>query len=137
MEQLDVERLDLSRKRRPMVDEKYVQGAAYHEAAHVVVAAVQGLRLGKDGLRIDQNGAGLACYRCKQPDRSVNVGPEPCRERTIIATLAGQIAHGIFYEPAANGDANAHDDLDHVSNLVDVSGARRSVQGQSRIVPTL
>lgn len=101
-----------------MVDERYVEGAAYHEAAHIVVAAVQGLLLGKKGLRIDQNGAGLACYRCKQPDRSVKVGPDPWREHTIIATLAGQIAHGIFYEPVANGDANAYDDLDHVRKLV-------------------
>jgi hypothetical protein len=101
-----------------MANEGYVKGAAYHEAGHIVIAAVQGLPLGKRGLGILQNGAGLARYRCKQPDGSINVGPDKCRERTIIATLAGQIAHGRFYPPVADGDANAHHDSDLVDALL-------------------
>ena len=90
---------------------EYVEGAAYHEASHIVVAAVQGLPLGKAGLRIYETGAGFAHYSGKQPDGSTNVGADPCRERTIIATLAGHIAHGTFYPRVAGGDANASDIL--------------------------
>jgi hypothetical protein len=117
-----------------LVNEKYVEGAAYHEAGHIVVAVVQGLALRKGGLRIDERGAGLACYKCKQPDGSTNVGPDHCRERTILAILAGQIAHGRFYEPVANGDANASDDFDRVDELLlemySDNDARRTARNQ-------
>ncbi len=98
---------------------EYVEGAAYHEASHIVAAAVQGLPLGKAGLRIYETGAGFAHYSGKQPDGSTNVGADPCREHTIIATLAGHIAHGTFYPPVAKGDANASDDFDRVRALLD------------------
>jgi len=78
--------------------EEYVKGAAYHEAAHIVIAAVQDLPLSADGLRIDERGAGLADYRMKKPDGSINIGPDPERERTIMATMAGRIAHVIFIQ---------------------------------------
>jgi hypothetical protein len=96
----------------------YVEGAAYHEAAHIVIAAVQGLPLGKDGLRVYENGAGFAHYSGKQPDGSTNLGADPCREGTIIATLAGHIAHGKCYPPVEKGDANASDDFDRVRALL-------------------
>jgi hypothetical protein len=91
--------------------QRYVEGTAYHEASHIVVAAVQELPLGEAGLRIYETGAGFAHSSGKQPDGSTKVGNDPCRERTIIATLAGHIAHGKFYPPVATGDANAFDDF--------------------------
>jgi len=100
------------------VPEDYVVGATRHEAAHVVIAAVQGLALRKDGLRISEHGEGLACYRGAVPRGVANVGPDPERERTIIAVYAGQIAHGRYYPPVANGDANASDDIDLADRLV-------------------
>ena len=57
--------------------------AAIHEAGHLVVAAVQGLRLRPEGLGIDPSAAGLACY-CKDPGES-----DLSRERVIVATYAG------------------------------------------------
>jgi len=43
--------------------------AAHHEAGHIVVAAVCGLKIRTKGIVIDAAGEGLACY-CKEPDDS-------------------------------------------------------------------
>lgn len=45
-------------------------------------------------------------------------GPDAEIERTIIATNAGHIAHGVCYEAAANGDANAADDFELIQALL-------------------
>lgn len=39
-----------------------VKCSAHHEAGHIVIAAVQGLRLRSEGLMVDRTGEGLACY---------------------------------------------------------------------------
>ena len=57
--------------------------AAHHEAGHVAIAAVEGLRLRPEGLGVDPQGVGLGCY-CKKPD-----GSDPSRKRIIVATFAG------------------------------------------------
>lgn len=114
-----------------MGNEKYVEGAAYHEAGHIVVAAVQGLPLGKGGLRIDEMGAGFACYR-SQPDGSTSVGPDSWRELTILATFAGPIAHGKAYPPVADGDANAAGDFDHVDKLLEEMYSAKDVRRAAR-----
>ena len=46
-----------------------IESTAHHEAGHIVVAAVQRLRLLPQGLGVDPQGEGLACY-FKQPDAS-------------------------------------------------------------------
>ena len=115
-----------------MDNEKYVESVAYHEAGHIVVAAAQGLPLGKCGLRIDEMGAGLACYRCKQPDGSTNVGPDIWRERTILATFAGHFAHRKVYPPVAEGDANAAGDFDHVDKLLQEMYSANDVRRAAR-----
>ncbi len=66
--------------------------AAHHEAGHIVIAAVQVLRLRPAGLMVDQKGKGLACY-CKQPDDS-----DLSREHCIVASLAGFKAEERFCE---------------------------------------
>ena len=63
--------------------EQQIIRTAYHEAGHIVVAAVQGLKLRPEGLSVDERGEGLACY-CKDPGDS-----DIERERVIIATFAG------------------------------------------------
>src|ERR1017187_68943 len=79
------------------IDERYVESAAYHEAGHVVVAAVLGLSLRPEGIRINRFGGGHASYCCKKPDGSRDVGAEVQREQTIVATMAGYIAQSKFY----------------------------------------
>jgi len=99
-------------------DSGYVRGAAYHEAAHIAIAAVQGLPLCKGGLHLDENGAGLAEYRCTKPSRLKSIGADAYKERTIIATYAGHIAHGKFYPPVEAGDPNADDDFKCINELL-------------------
>jgi hypothetical protein len=63
---------------------------AHHEAGHVVIAALLGLRLRSEGLMIDTIGEGLGCY-CKEPG-----GSDVLRERVIVATFAGCFAQNRF-----------------------------------------
>jgi hypothetical protein len=42
---------------------KYTESSAYHEAGHVVIAAVEKIPLRKDCIRIDQKGAGYSHYK--------------------------------------------------------------------------
>src|SRR5450759_790903 len=100
------------------VDERYVHGAAYHEAAHIVIAAVQGMALRERGLMINELGGGFAAYSRRQPDGSTDIGPGADRERTIIATAAGFIAHGIFCPSVVTGDPNASDDCQVIDALL-------------------
>ena len=65
---------------------------AHHEAGHLVIAAAQKLRLRPEGLGIDPQGLGVACY-CKYPDKSVR-----SRERVLISTFAGFMAQKRFCE---------------------------------------
>jgi hypothetical protein len=85
----------------------YTRSAAHHEAAHMVIAAVQRIPLTEKGIHLDRWGNGVAHYCDRKPDGSTNVGPEPEREKTIIATFAGCIAQnrirpcsesGAFYD---------------------------------------
>jgi hypothetical protein len=59
---------------------------AHHEAGHIVVAARCGIRLRPEGIMLDSEAAGLACY-CKEPEDS-----DVSRERIIVSTFAGHIA---------------------------------------------
>ena len=63
--------------------EQQIVRTAHHEAGHIVVAAVQNLKLRPEGLSVDERGEGLACY-CKNTAES-----DTERERIIIATFAG------------------------------------------------
>jgi len=78
-------------------EDKYAESTAYHEAGHVVIAAVQRVPLSNRGLRIDQKGAGISYYRFAKPDGSANLGSEIKREQTIRSIQAGYIAQEKFY----------------------------------------
>lgn len=71
---------------------EYTRSCAYHEAAHAVAAAVQGMPLTEKGVHLDRWGSGITYYRFRKPDGSVNVGREGEREKTIIVAFAGWIA---------------------------------------------
>src|SRR5713226_1696991 len=65
---------------------------AFHEAGHIVIAAVRGLALRPDGLMVLSNGNGLCVY-CTQPDES-----DPSRESVILSSFAGYWASKRFCE---------------------------------------
>lgn len=56
---------------------------AHHEPGHIVIAAVEGLRLKPEGLMVDASGWGLACYYDAPEDG------DSARERNLRAVLAG------------------------------------------------
>lgn len=121
------------------IDQRYVEGAAYHEAAHAVIAAVQGMILRPQGVRIDPVGAGLTIYRHKKPDGSHDLGADPERERTIISTAAGTFAHQKFYLDEAHTHFPAfgsHDDLDQILALLKemYSDRRQQDEAQERLM---
>jgi hypothetical protein len=95
---------------------EYVRSAAYHEAGHIVIAAVQGLPLRDKGIHLDGWGNGLACYCDRKPDGATNVGSEREREKTIIATFAGWIAQNRVYQCAPSGTVY---DLAQINALLD------------------
>jgi hypothetical protein len=71
---------------------------AHHEAGHLATAAALELRLRPEGIMVDTEAAGLACY-CKEPEDS-----DLSRERVIISTFAGCCAQdryceGMSYSP--------------------------------------
>src|SRR6266404_4616374 len=69
-----------------------LESGAHHESGHIVIAAVQGLRLKPEGLMIDPSGWGLGCYQ-DAPDEN-----DESRERNIIAVLAGFAVEKRFRE---------------------------------------
>lgn len=94
---------------------EYVRSAAYHEAAHVVIAAVQGIPLTEKGVHLDRWGRGLAHYRDRKPDGSMNVGSETEREKTIVATAAGWIVQNRIFRCPPSG---ARHDIDQINALL-------------------
>src|SRR6266852_4110854 len=82
---------------------------AHHEPGHIVVAAVEGLRLKPEGLMVDPSGFGLACYHDAPEER------DAARERNILAVLAGFAVEKRFreehaYTPRDSMDVALNDD---------------------------
>jgi hypothetical protein len=69
-----------------------LQCGAHHESGHIVLAAVEGLRLKPEGLMVDPSGWGLACYHDAQEKT------DAARERNILAVLAGFAVEKSFRE---------------------------------------
>lgn len=72
------------------------ESACYHEAGHAVVAAVQGIPLGNNGIEVDALGDGGTYYDCQGPTGLTNLGNDPHRERSIVSLYAGLIAQQQF-----------------------------------------
>jgi hypothetical protein len=100
------------------LDEQYLHCTAYHEAAHIVVAAVLGIQLLKAGLSINEREGGFAAYKLAQPSGRVNLGADADMQRTILATHAGYIALVKCYPKAAHGDAFASSDFELIDTLL-------------------
>jgi hypothetical protein len=78
-------------------DPKYPESIAYHEAGHVAIAAAKGIRLSRHGIRVDEDGRGIAYYDFRKPKRTSTAPSEVTREQTIVATLAGRLSQQKFY----------------------------------------
>lgn len=52
---------------------KYVQSAAYHEAGHATVAALQGMPLQQGGIHVDSEGSGVSYYWHRSPGSPASV----------------------------------------------------------------
>jgi hypothetical protein len=107
-------RVGIVRSMEPNLE--YVRSAAYHEAGHIVVAAVQGLSLRNEGIHLDRWGNGIACICDRKPDGSTNVGSEVEREKTIITVFAGWIAQNRVYPCSTSG---LKYDIPHLNALLD------------------
>lgn len=64
--------------------------SAHHEPGHVVVAAVQGLKLRPEGIMIDPSGYGLGCF-----DKEI-YGSDDTRKRVVAAMFGGYYAERRF-----------------------------------------
>jgi hypothetical protein len=78
-----------------------VECAAHHEAGHIVIAAVQGLKLRPDGLMVNLDGQGLAVY-CTQTEQS-----DSSREAVILSTEAGYWADKRFCDERSHPGTDA------------------------------
>jgi len=76
---------------------KYMESSAYHEAGHVVIGAAEKIPLRKDGIRIDQKGAGFSHYKAMKLSGASNIGPDPEREKAIRSTQAGYAAQSRYH----------------------------------------
>lgn len=115
--------LEWAEFRMAAIDEMYVESAAYHESAHIVVAVAQKIPLRSGGVHIDPRGCGIAYYWYRQPDGSTNIGSEVEREKTIISSYAGLIAQQKFYPNCR--PAGAWCDTDQATKLLEEMHANR------------
>lgn len=100
-------------------DPKYPESVAYHEAGHIVVAAVQGMRISRYGVRVDNSGLGISYYETRKPKRTSTAPCAATREQTIIAAKAGLMAQQMFHpdcsiEGAADDNARIDELLDEI-----------------------
>ena len=100
------------------IQEEYVNSAAFHEAGHVVVAALQGLWLRTRGMHVDPEGNGIAYYGHRLPGDVSNLAKDQEeREKTIVALHAGRIAQAKVFPECP--DENWVADVGVVSALLD------------------
>jgi len=89
--------------------------AARHEAGHLVVAAVEGLRLRDDGIILAADAQGIACY-CKEAKN------DPERKSVAKATYAGYYAESRFCAalglPGKPEDWQAWGDGDEAAKII-------------------
>ncbi len=71
-----------------ILDQKYVESTAYHEAAHTVVAVSLEMPLRNRGVHMDTIGSGISYYWFRTPGDPNNTPDDVLeRERTIISGL--------------------------------------------------
>ena len=84
------------------LSEELAKSAAYHEAGHAVVAALEGLSVCEAGMHVDSKGDGVAFTFRRNPG-DPNNGPADIdqRERSIMMVYAGKIAQEKFASTSA------------------------------------
>lgn len=87
---------------------------AYHEAGHIVVAAVQSLTLFKAGIHLAPDGRGVCYYRCRKP-RAYR-GDDLFGRQSVTSLFAGLEAQLQFNSACTSLSASA--DHDHVERLL-------------------
>lgn len=95
--------------------------AAQHEAGHIVTAAALGLSLRPEGIMVDSDAQGLACYALAPEDS------DESREAMVLSTYAGYLSQKQFCED--NGYQCPHVDDMSVICSQDFQYARR-VEGE-------
>jgi hypothetical protein len=100
---------------------KYVESCAYHEAGHVVIGSVGRIPLRKQGICIDQKGAGYSHYKTMRLTGVKNVGRDPRRDKAIRSTQAGYLSQEKYYlrffkQLPPSGSSN---DTNYVNGLLD------------------
>jgi hypothetical protein len=84
---------------------QYFKSAAYHEAGHITVAALQGMRLRERGIHVDLEGSGISYYCHRLPGDLANSERDQLeRARTIIALYAGITAQRKFFPDCPEKD---------------------------------
>lgn len=96
---------------------RYQESAAYHEAGHIIAAAIQEMPLRDRGIHVDPNGSGIAYYWRRVPgDLARSRGDQLERMKTIIALHAGSLAQARFF-PDCPAD-NWHSDGELIAALL-------------------
>jgi hypothetical protein len=116
-------------------DNRYVESAAYHEAGHIVIAAVQQIPLKDHGIHIDQKGSGFAHFKAMRPEGSRNLGGEARREETIRSAQAGYIAQERFYLRFNDRlpPSGAHFDVNDINGLVEEMYSGRTACEEAKV----
>jgi hypothetical protein len=117
-------------------DPLYPKSGAYHEAGHIVTAAVQGLRLSRHGIHVDSDGRGISYYEYRKPKQFSNHPSQVSREHTIIAIHAGLLAQQKFHPRCsvcgASDDQNLVDmlikELDDEDPIIGLASFRAQVE---------
>lgn len=109
-------------------DQKYVESAAYHEAAHAVIAFKEEIPLNAGGIRIDRRGNGFSHYKTVKLTGAMNVGSDPERERAIRSTQAGYIAQEKFYKRYLQHlpSAGSSSDTNYINGLLEEMYSNRN-----------
>ncbi len=90
--------------------DRYRESAAYHEAGHIIAAAVQEMPLQEWGIHVDPEGSGISYYWDRKPGDFANSERDTLeRERTIVAIYAGWVAQRTFF-PDCGGEGWGSDE---------------------------
>jgi hypothetical protein len=101
----------MDQKANAVSDPLYVKSVVYHEAGHMVVAAAQGLQVLRYGIRVRDDGTGVAYYRGRKPLCHYPGPSEISREHTIVAAFAGLIAQQKFHSKCSVKGADSDNEL--------------------------
>ena len=86
-----------------MSDPLYPESCAYHEAGHIVVAALLGLSIHPSGIHLDETGRGRSFYDYREPDNLPGVDAKG--RHSVTSIFAGLIAQRKFHPTCSSASA--------------------------------